>query len=223
MRPINQKMYEDLLNLNFPQNRILKLSNGIDSKRFMRLAKNKHEETNFGFVGRLTKIKNLKFLLEVFIKYFSQYSKDKLLIFGEGPEEKPILDFNKFNRMDNNIFLNGFEKDKEKIYANLDVIINTSYGEGISNVILEAMATKTFVIASNVQGNNDLIKHGETGLLYNINNKKNLLDQLIYYKKNQNLIDQILKNAEKQVIQNYDIEVIADKLYSFLKTKLFRF
>jgi len=220
MRTINQKMYIDLLDLKYPKDRILALPNGIDSEKFITFGKNIQNNTHFGFVGRLTKIKNLKFMLEVFKKYFHEFTNDKLLIYGEGPEEAIISTFIDKNKISNNIHLMGFERNKEKIYPNLDVLINSSYGEGMSNVILEAMATKTFIIASNVQGNTDLIKHGVTGLLYKLNSEKALLKQLIYYKQNKILIKQILENGINQIKQNYDIEVIATKLYNFLKSKI---
>ncbi len=220
MRPINQKMYEDLINLNFPRKRILKLSNGIESKRFIGLKKKRHSGINFGFVGRLTKIKNLHFLLQVFKQYFSKYPEDKLLIYGEGPEKDIILRFIHHYNLNENVLLIGFEKQKEEIYPNLDVLINSSYGEGISNVILEAMATRTFVIASKVQGNTDLIEHGVTGLLYDLNIENDLLKQLNYYKNNSELVNQILDNALEEIKLNYDIEVISNKMYRFLKSNL---
>ena len=122
--------------------------------------------------------------------------------------------------MENNIILKGYVKDKKKIYSNIDVLINSSFGEGISNVILEAMSTKTLVIASNVEGNKDLIIHKETGLLFNPYKKKALLNQLNYFKKNDDLVQQIIKNAENEIILNYDIEVIALKIYKFIKSNL---
>jgi glycosyltransferase involved in cell wall biosynthesis len=220
IRCLNKKIYSDLINMNFPSKNILELPNGIDSKRLIGLDKTERNNINFGFVGRLTKIKNMDFLLEVFRYYFYKYPIDKLLIYGEGPEYEKIQEWIIQNNMIHNIFLIGFENNKDKIYSNLDVIVNSSYGEGISNVILEAMATKTFVIASNVQGNSDLIKHKVTGLLYNFKEKNSIIKQLIFYKNNKKSINQILKNAEKEIILKYDIGVIANKYYEFLKSNL---
>ena len=119
-----------------------------------------------------------------------------------------------------NLFFRGFEKDKMKIYSNVDVLIHPSFGEGIPNVILEAMCSNTFVVASNVSGNRDIIEHNKNGLLFNPINEDDLLEKLIFYKECKELIPTMLKNARKRVISNYDIGVIADKIIGFLKSKI---
>lgn len=53
----------------------------------------------------------------------------------------------------------------EAIFAALDVYICTSEAEGFSNVILEAMACAKPVIATDVGGNPEAVRHGETGFL----------------------------------------------------------
>ncbi|MFX1443911.1 MAG: glycosyltransferase family 4 protein [Promethearchaeota archaeon] len=220
MRPLNKLMVDDLVNMNYPRERMIKLANGIKSKKLIGLKKNPHPGVHYGFVGRLTKIKNLNFLLEVIKMYFNEYPNDKLFIYGEGPEKNSLLDFIYKNNMSENVFLVGFENDQEKIYTNIDVLLNTSFGEGIPNVILEAMATKTFIIASNVHGNNDLINHNETGFLFRHNNKNDFLKQLLRYRQNKVDIDNILENANIEIVKNYDIQVIAHKLFAFFNSHL---
>lgn len=53
------------------------------------------------------------------------------------------------------------------IYRNADVVLNTSLAEGQSSAILEAMAMGIPVLASNIIGNRDIVRHGKTGFLYN--------------------------------------------------------
>lgn len=220
IRPINEKMYEDLISLNYRRNNILKIPNGISNKEFIGLNKTQHNYIHFGFVGRLFEYKNIRFLLDVLKIYFLEYPNDKLFIYGKGPEEKYISDFTASNNLASNIILKGFEKDKTKIYSNLDVLIDTAFAQGISNTNLEAMCTETLVIASDVYGNRDLIEHGKTGLLFNPYKRNDFLKQLIYYKNNSELRMQILNNAKNEVLSNYDIDIIANKIFLFLKSRL---
>ena len=220
IRPINEKMYEDLINLNYRESDILKIPNGISSKKFIGLNKTQHKSIHFGYVGRLFEYKNIRFLLNVFKIYFLKYPNDKLFIYGKGPEEKYISDFTASNNLASNIIFRGFEKDKTKIYSNLDVLIDSAFAQGISNTNLEAMCTNTVVIASDVYGNRDLIEHGKTGLLFNLYRKEDLLKQLMYYKENKANIQQIISNAKKEILTNYDIDVITNKIYNFLKSRL---
>lgn len=220
IRPINSKMAKDLIDLNFPKNRILLIPNGINRKKYENIEIKSRNIVHFGYVGRLTEFKNLRFLVEIFQTYLSKYPNDKLLIYGEGIEKEWILDFIKKNNLGQNIVLKGYESDKKKIYVNIDVIINPALGQGISNVNLEAMCAKTLVIAANVHGNRDLIKHGINGLLFNPFGKTNLLKQLVFYKENTDTIQQMISNAEKEIIQNYDIDVIANRIYNFFNNLL---
>jgi len=220
VRAINELIYKQVVQLNYCKNDIIKIPNGISFKYFKLIKKKKHEGTHFGYVGRLVKFKNLRNMLDVFKIYFNDYHKDKLFIYGEGSEKEYIKDFININNLAKNILLMGYEKEKVKIYSNLDVIVDPALAQGISNTNLEAMSTKTLVIASNVSGNRDLIKHGYTGLLFNPFDKNALLKNLYFYKRNINNILNIIKKAYNEIPLNYDVDVITSRIYNFLKKKL---
>ncbi|MHA1250166.1 MAG: glycosyltransferase family 4 protein [Candidatus Helarchaeota archaeon] len=221
IRAINSKMYDDLINLGYPKERILRIPNGISPDKFVNLNKDLHRNTHFGYIGRLIEFKNLRFLLNTFKLYLNKYPNDKLFFYGIGPEATYILEFIKRNKLERNIFLCGFEKNKKKIFSNIDVLIDPSFSQGISNSNLEGMASSTFIIASNVPGNKDLIIHKKTGLLFNPYNQNDLLNQLRFYKtSNYKVIAEILENANIEIKNRYDINKIAHKIYDFLKRHL---
>ncbi len=64
------------------------------------------------------------------------------------------------------VILTGFRKDVEKVIAASDVIVNSSPWEPRSQVIHQAFAMKTLVVASNKGGNVESISDGETGFLF---------------------------------------------------------
>ena len=64
------------------------------------------------------------------------------------------------------VILTGFRKDVEKVIAASDVIVNFSPWEPRSQVIHQAFAMKTLVVASNKGGNVESISDGETGFLF---------------------------------------------------------
>ncbi len=220
IRSINELMVKQLRDRNYQIERILRIPNGINSKDFIDIKKDKREEVHFGYVGRLMKFKNLRFLIKVFQEYLAKYPNDKLYIYGRGPEIIFIQDFISGNNLEKNIILCGYRKEKEKIYKNIDVLIDPALAQGISNANLEAMCTGTLLIASNVQGNIDLVKHRITGLLFNAYNEKDLLKQLFTFKNDKNLVQEVIINAKKEVITNYDIDVVTNKIYKFLKSRL---
>jgi len=220
IRAINKKIYNDLISLNYPKERILKIPNGINSINFIDLQKNEREISHFGYVGRLVKIKNLKILLFAFKNYFLKYPLDKLFIYGVGPEGEWISKFAKENDLTGNVILHGFEKNKRKIYSNIDVLIDPSFAQGISNSNLEAMCTNTFLIASDVFGNRDIIKPKLTGLLFNPFKKDDLLSQLLFFKKNPEIIKDMIDNAKNEILTNYEVNIITNKIYTYLRSNL---
>lgn len=217
---INNKIYRDFYTMGFDKENFIRLPNGISTNKFEGIKRLHKGEVHFGFIGRLLKSKNLELLLRVFLNYISEYPEDKLFIYGTGPEEIFLRDFIHENKVGNNIFYMGFEKDKEKIYSNLDVLIHPSFGEGFPNVILEALCAQAFIIASDVTGNRDIVHHGVTGLLFNPKDDEDLLKQLIFYKENPRRIPEMLQNAKIDVAKKYDIEKIAGKLLNFLQRRI---
>ena len=220
IRAINKKIYNDLINLKYPKECILEIPNGIESSIFNGLQKKTRDVIHYGYVGRLVQLKNVRYLLYVFKEYFSKYPSDKLFIYGIGPEVEWISRFIIKNKLNANVIICGFEKNKKEIYSNLDVLIDPSFAQGISNANLEAMSSNTFVISSNVIGNQDLIKHKITGLLFNPYRKQDLLEQLIFYKQNPVKIREIIQNAKIEIMNNYDVDIITSKIYKYLQSKL---
>ena len=220
IQAINEKILRDLISFKFKKDNLIKIPNGIFSKEYLELEKEEHKGIVYGCLGRLIKSKNVRFLLRVFEKYLVEYSNDELHIFGKGPEESYIMKFISEKKLSRNIKFWGF-KDKFEIYPTIDVLIHPSLGEGIPMTLLEANLTETFVIASNVSGNNDIIKHLESGLLFNPYKEEDLLDKLKFFKTHQDLVPNIIENAKNQVLTKFSVENEIEKSLQFLSSKIY--
>ncbi|MFX1573979.1 MAG: glycosyltransferase [Promethearchaeota archaeon] len=220
IQAINDKIYDDFIKSGISKANIIKLPNGIESKRFLKIEKNIEEQTNFGYIGRLLETKNLRFLLRSFKNYLNYYPNDKLYFFGEGPEKKFIKNFIREHKLTNSIIALGFEKDKSHIYSRINVLIHPTFGEGVPNIILESILTNTFVIASNVSGIKDIIDHKKTGLLFNPFREDDLLKQLLFFKKNSESIELMKNTAKKRILEKYDVDIVTKALYKFLLMRI---
>ena len=74
-------------------------------------------------------------------------------------------------------------------------MINTSYNEGTPLSIIEAMASKKTVVATNVGGVGDLITDGYNGFLFNLKEKKKIVKKINYLIKNKKLRKTIGENS----------------------------
>ena len=154
-----------------------------------------HDEKYIVTVGRLSKQKNFKFLINNF-KFISQrYPELHLLIIGEGEEKAALNNLVKKNNLENKIFLLG---KKNNIYPYLHkalFFILTSDWEDPGFVILESMFARKIVFSSNCDnGPKEIIEHKKNGFLYKVNDIKDF----------NNKFDEVMKlvNSDKKDKKN---------------------
>lgn len=166
--------------------------NGVDTDKFSP-GDSETIKKKFGFqktdiiigsVGRLEKIKNYNALIKC-IAMFDEPSIKGLLI-GDGPARSELEGLVKDLGIEDRFFFLGKRTDVNKGMLIFDVFVSSSLSEGLSNTILEAMASGIPVVATNVGGNPEIVYEGETGYLVNPNNleaMKSALERLINDKK----------------------------------------
>lgn len=206
-----------------PSKKIEIIPNGIDLiKIYSELNKNNDVRKELGLksdsfvvlcVSRLYKHKNISILL----KAFKLVNKNiYLVIIGEGPEKKNLKRLlEKLNMCDNIFFLNK-RRDVHNIIYNSNVFVLPSLREGMSNVLLEAMALKKICIVSNIPQNRELIKDGFNGFVFDPKNERDLTEKIMRIYKNKNIELFGLKSF-KVIQKNYDIEQIINKYENIVK------
>ena len=105
----------------------------------------------------------------------------RLVMIGDGPLRQPCLDMLAQAGLTGLAWLPGSRDDVPEIMRALDVFVLPSRAEGISNTILEAMASGLPVIATDVGGNGELIANGESGTLVPAGDSAALSAQMAAY------------------------------------------
>lgn len=151
------------------------IPNGVDTEYFKPDRRVKKEKAIL-FVGRLIKRKRADWLLKAFCKLPSKLKKSwEVWIVGEGPEKINLQKLAiELGIKDNVKFWGRLNKKRlRKIYQKSRIFVLPSYNEGMSNSLLEAMATGLPVIAADTGGVNNFI-----GKNMIIKNKRELLKTL---------------------------------------------
>lgn len=119
------------------------------------------------FVGRLTKVKNIPFLLEVFLTVRNSYPDAVLLIVGEGPERGSIESSRDNRGLREDVFLVGrAEHDAvPDYYGAADFVVLLSLSEGLPKVLVEAAAARKPLVGTNVGGIPEIIEESANGFL----------------------------------------------------------
>ena len=174
------------------ENRGIFESNGIMAKKHVtvngsgvNLKKHSFEEypghsddvTRFLYIGRIMKEKGVDEYLQaaktLHEKYGEKVSFAGIGYFDEDYEDR-IKEFEK-----KGIFkMIPFSKDIHPYIREADAIVNPSYHEGMSNVLMEASATGRPCIASDISGCKEIVVDGSTGLLFEPRDAKSLIDAL---------------------------------------------
>jgi glycosyltransferase involved in cell wall biosynthesis len=122
-----------------------------------------------GTVGRLQAVKDQLTLVRAFAQCVARRLPGSeqlcLLIAGDGPLRAEVEDEVRACGLGARIWLAGEREDVPEVLRSLDFFVLPSISEGISNTVLEAMASALPVVATAVGGNSELVVDGETGVL----------------------------------------------------------
>lgn len=125
-----------------------------------------------GIFCRLTPRKRINILIRMLSEWNSLNKKIKLVIAGDGPESENLRRLAQNLELNDKVAFLGAISDVSHLYSAIDVFCLPSLSEGMSNSILEAMASELPVIASDIPPNRELIDEGKGGYLISFKDAK---------------------------------------------------
>ena len=163
---------DDLItNFGVAGERILRIYNGVDIKDICHKAAEmaniggKYDGKIIATACRLNAQKDFQTLLRAF-KLVRENMEAKLLIIGDGEMKQEIIKLAHDLDVDADIIITGFQRNPFKFMKKADVFVLSSFFEGFSNVIVEAMALGIPVVSTDCpSGPSEIIQHGVNGFL----------------------------------------------------------
>jgi glycosyltransferase involved in cell wall biosynthesis len=165
-----------LLQQGVPACKIEKLYCGLDLRDVERAAPLSSEQAKarlglaegaltVGIAASLIRRKGHRFLLEALRILQDRGLEVHALFAGEGDQEDELRDMVENLGLDGRVHFLGFRRDVHEVIAAMDVFTLPSEKEGLSIAIMEAMAMERPVVATQISGMDEIVKHGENGLL----------------------------------------------------------
>jgi glycosyltransferase involved in cell wall biosynthesis len=169
-----------------------------------------------GFVGRIVERKGWRNFVSVAIEISKDNKNIKFIIAGDGVQKNELLTILEKNKIKNEIIYLGHVSDIVRLYSILDTIIVPSHWEPMGLTELEAQAMGVPVIASDVDGLNEVIKDRENALLFKIGDIK-MLKELICEVYRNNQVIEFLKDGMNKNIGKYNLISYVEKLLNIYK------
>ena len=206
--------------------KITRICNGVDTRIFFPCPQNKsplvdcpfstnQDQIIIGTVGRMHGVKDQLTLVKAFI-LLCQNSPElkpvlRLIIAGDGPLKTQAIGLLAENHLAENAWLPGERNDVAEIMRFLDIFVLPSQAEGISNTILEAMATGLPVIATDVGGNPELVSDGKTGGLVPPSDVNLMAEKIAEYVENIEKRHLHGKNGHQRVLQEFSLTAMVGR------------
>jgi len=204
-----------------PADRVVTIPTGVDLTVFdpERVPGDLREELGipaqapvFGTVSVFRRLKGHQYMLEAVPEILRAVPEAKVLLAGEGPQEKNIRSKVEELGIGKAVFLPGFREDIPKVLNTMDVFVFPSLQEALGTAILEALAMKRAVVASRVGGIPEIIEDGKTGFLVDPEKPAAIAERVIPLLKNPDLRRQVGDRGRRFVEIHYDNRLMIRRL-----------
>lgn len=115
-------------------------------------------------IGRLAYEKDFRTLIHAFAKV-NQQIPSRLVILGEGREQEQLLRLISELQLTEDVLFPGFVENPYAYIAKTDLLTVSSRWEGLSNVVIEALAFQLPIVSTQCGGPAEILNHGEYGTL----------------------------------------------------------
>lgn len=204
----------------------LHISNGIDldnkfnydkiDTKHVEEIKQRHSIKNndlvLTFVGRLVKEKGILDLLNAYDKI--KTDNVKFIIIGDLPQSERDNETVKlianYKENPNIIFTGQIDNINEYLYLS-DIYCLPSYREGMPRSIIEGMAMKNAIIATNIRGSREEVIDGENGYLVELESSSEIAEKIDELSNDKNLLEAFKNSSYKRARELYDENMVVNK------------
>jgi glycosyltransferase involved in cell wall biosynthesis len=203
------------------QSRCSTLDNAIETDFYERKRSAAQAKAHLGYspdtlliggIGRLSAEKGFDRLIQATQQLCSRHPSVELAILGEGPERHRLLQQIDDSGLANRVRLVGHCDDVRPWLEAFDVFVLSSLREGLPNVVLEAMALETPVVATRVAGLPGLVENGVNGLLVapaDVAGLARAIDELLTNDENRACV---ARSGRRTIVERFDFRSRMDKM-----------
>jgi glycosyltransferase involved in cell wall biosynthesis len=178
---VSESTLNEFIERGFDRNKFIIARNAYNKLNFPLTITDKNPLPTITYFGRLKKYKSVDHLFKAFALVCKTIPDVKLEIIGKGDYRHQLEKLAIKLGIESKVLFHGFVSDDEKIklLSKSHIVVNTSMKEGWGITNIEANACGTPVVSANVPGLRDSVKEGQSGLLYEYGDIRELAECLI--------------------------------------------
>jgi glycosyltransferase involved in cell wall biosynthesis len=214
---LSAEMEAEMLEAGFPRERVRRISNGVDADVFRPCHDKQAEKLALGlpgnivalFVGRLAPQKAVPVLLHAWRRAVDECSGLQLVLLGDGPDRHALERMARQLAIDAHVTFAGHVPDVRRYLAAADMFaLPSASSEGISNALLEAMASGVACIATAVGGSSEVLDNGNTGILLPSDRPDLLSEAIVRLVRHPDEAARYGERARSRILAHYSFAVV---------------
>jgi glycosyltransferase involved in cell wall biosynthesis len=204
--------------LGLPPEKIEVIHRGRDSRQFTFRPHSvlPGKPVRFLNIGRLVLVKGQRDLILAFQAFLQSCPGAMLHIAGDGPERASLAALIKELQLTEQVTLLGNRNDVGTLIREYDCFVLPSRSEGFSGAVVEAMLSGLPVLASNIPANKEMIRHLETGYLFETGSVAGITGALAWFTGNRQIAGEMAAKAHEHALQHFELDAIARKWENYL-------
>jgi glycosyltransferase involved in cell wall biosynthesis len=188
---------------------------GVDPAQHIQRIHHSDRRVSLTYVGRLESVKGVDDFLAAAVPLKAQHAELHIRVVGWHPHDHPLVE-----QYRHQVIFTGLRKDIPEILSETDIFVLPSHSEGLSNALMEAMASGCACIASDTGGNSFLVQNGVSGFLFPPGDRRALKAHL------QRLLDDPAKRkaiseaAKKRIDQYFSWNVVGEEYRRLFESQM---
>ena len=170
--------------------------------------KPEHIETLLVHASNFRPIKNVLKAVQDYDKVCREYPDTELWLIGHGPTCASVKEYVQKNGLEKHVKFLGLRRDIPQLFSSSDILLSPSIMESFGLTIAEAMSSETAIWASNVGGIPEVVKHGENGFLFPLDDQQTSISYLRTLLDDKLLLRKFKKQGRRRIEEYFTVEKI---------------
>ncbi|MCF0039092.1 glycosyltransferase family 4 protein [Dyadobacter fanqingshengii] len=172
------------------------------------------------FMGRLANYKGVNELVKAFQILQQHHNNLKLILIGAPEDLNPLEEATDSEIVNNkSIIAVGHQNDVRKFLVSSNIFVFPSYREGFPQALLQASAMGIPCIATNINGCNEMIEDGKTGILIQPKSVQAIVEACEKLIENRQVSERMGMLAQQFVLRNFEQQQLWKAIHSFYNSK----